>query len=87
MQPDDILYLGKATVMMIFYISMPVIGAATAVGLIIALIQTLIQLQEQTLAFAAKLAAVVLVFFMIGDWMSIELAKFQEQIFTRIGAP
>lgn len=87
MQPDDILYLGKATVMMIFHISMPVIGAATAVGLIIALIQTLIQLQEQTLAFAAKLAVIVLVFFMIGDWISIELANFQEQIFTRIGAP
>ena len=56
MQPEDILYLGKSTVMMIFYLSMPIIVAATAVGLIIALIQTLIQLQEQTLAFAAKLA-------------------------------
>ena len=47
MQPDDILYLGKATVMMIFHLSMPIIGAATTVGLLVALVQTLIQLQEQ----------------------------------------
>jgi type III secretion HrpO family protein len=87
MQPEDILYMGKSTVMMIFYLSMPIIIAATAVGLIIALIQTLIQLQEQTLAFAAKLAVVVVVFFITGDWMAIEMLNFQNQIFVRIGSP
>ena len=48
MQPDDIIYFAKSTIMMIFHISMPIIGAATGVGLLIALVQTLIQLQEQT---------------------------------------
>jgi type III secretion HrpO family protein len=87
MQPEDILYLGKSSVMLIFYLSMPIIVIATVVGLIIALIQTLIQLQEQTLAFAAKLAVVVLAFFVIGDWMAIEMLNFQDQIFMRIGSP
>jgi type III secretion HrpO family protein len=87
MQPEDILYLGKSTVMLIFYLSMPIIVAATVVGLIIALVQTLIQLQEQTLAFAAKLAVVVLAIFVIGDWMAIEMLNFQDQIFVRIGSP
>ena len=86
MQPDDILYLGKSSVMMIFYLSMPIIGAATTVGLIIALVQTLIQLQEQTLSFAAKLAMIVFIFFMIGDGMATEMLNFQKQIFTRISA-
>jgi type III secretion HrpO family protein len=85
MQPDDILYLGKSTVMIVFYLSMPIIGAATAVGLVIALIQTLIQLQEQTLAFAAKLTVVVMIFFMIGDWMAAEVINFFDQIFMYIG--
>lgn len=87
MQPEDILYLGKTSVMMIFWLSMPAIGAATLVGLIIALIQTLIQLQEQTLAFAAKLAVIIAVFFVMGDWMATEMINFQTQIFTRIGSP
>lgn len=87
MQPDDVIYMGKTTVMLIFYLSMPVIGAATAVGLIIALVQTLIQLQEQTLAFAAKLTVIVVIFFILGDWMALEMLNFQDQIFTRIGSP
>ncbi|MCU0910039.1 MAG: type III secretion system export apparatus subunit SctS [Rhodobacteraceae bacterium] len=87
MNADEVLYIGKSTVMMVFYLSMPTIGIATAVGLVIALIQTLIQLQEQTLAFAAKLAAVVAVFFMTGGWMTNELILFQEQILTRIAQP
>lgn len=87
MQPEDVLYLGKTSVMMIFWLSMPIIGIATVVGLIIALIQTLIQLQEQTLAFAAKLTVVVALFFIMGDGMANEVMNFQEQIFTRIGSP
>jgi len=85
MGPEDVLYLGKTTVLMVFYISMPIIGAATAVGLIVALLQTLIQLQEQTLGFAAKLVTVVAVFFISGAWMSAELLRFQEQVLMRIG--
>jgi type III secretion protein S len=87
MQSDDVLYLGKATVMMIFYLSMPTIVVATTVGLLVALVQTLIQLQEQTLGFAMKLAAVIAVFFFLGDQMSNEIMNFQEQIFDRIAQP
>lgn len=87
MQPDDILYLGKATVMMIFHLSMPIIGAATTVGLLVALVQTLIQLQEQTLGFALKLAVIIAVFFFVGDWMATELVNFQNQVFDRVAQP
>ncbi len=87
MSSDEVLYLGKSTVLLIFYLSMPAIGIATAVGLIIALVQTLIQLQEQTLAFAAKLAAVVAVFFVMGGWMTTELIRFQDLVLTRIAQP
>lgn len=85
MTPDTVLYFGKTTITMIMYLSMPVIGAVTAVGLIIALLQTLIQLQEQTLAFAAKLITVIVVVLISGAWMTNEMMLFQEQIFLRIG--
>jgi type III secretion HrpO family protein len=87
MSGDEVLYMGKVTVLLVFHLSMPIIGVATAVGLVIALVQTLIQLQEQTLGFAAKLSAVVAMFFLTGGWMSNELLLFQEQILTRIGQP
>ncbi len=87
MSPSDVLYFGKSTVVLIFYLSIPIIGTATAVGLIVAMLQTLIQLQEQTLGFAVKLCAVIAVFILSGGWMSVEMMRFQELILTRIGAP
>ncbi|MDC0659475.1 type III secretion system export apparatus subunit SctS [Leisingera sp. SS27] len=85
MSPNEVMLTAKNAVLMVFYLSMPIIIAATVVGLIIALLQTLIQLQEQTLAFAAKLAAVVAMFFFTGSWMSYELLKLLEQTLDRIG--
>ncbi|MEO0624499.1 MAG: type III secretion system export apparatus subunit SctS [Pseudomonadota bacterium] len=84
MEPATILYYGKSSIMMVFHLSMPIIVAATVVGLVIALLQTLIQLQEQTLGFACKLTAVVAVIMISGGWMTAELMQFQEQILTRI---
>jgi len=85
MSSTTILYFGKSTIMMIFHLSAPIIIAATCVGLIIALLQTLIQLQEQTLGFAAKLTAVIAVIAISGGWMASELMNFQDQILMKIG--
>ena len=84
MSPEAVLYFAKSTITMILYLSMPIIGAATAVGLIIALLQTLIQLQEQTLGFAVKLLTVIMVIMISGSWMTNEMMQFQEQILHRI---
>ncbi|MGL6209794.1 MAG: type III secretion system export apparatus subunit SctS [Paracoccaceae bacterium] len=83
----ETLYLGKQSILLVFYLSMPVIAAATGVGLVVALVQTLIQLQEQTLSFAVKLATVIGVFFLWGGWMSAEMMNFQNLLLDRIGAP
>jgi flagellar biosynthetic protein FliQ len=39
-------------------IAMPILGAAMIVGLIVSLVQTLTSLQEQTLSFVPKVAAI-----------------------------
>ncbi len=87
MDSAETLYLAKQSILLVFYLSMPVIGAATGVGLIVALLQTLIQLQEQTLSFAVKLTTVVVVFFLWGGWMASEMMNFQNLLLDRIGAP
>jgi type III secretion HrpO family protein len=86
MSPSDVLYFGKSTILLVFYLSLPAIAAATAVGLIVAMVQTLIQLQEQTLAFAVKLAAVIAIFFISGAWMTSQMLQFTEMILKKIGA-
>ncbi len=84
MTQETVMYFAKGAILMIYQLSMPVIIAATAVGLIIALLQTLIQLQEQTLAFACKLSAVIVVLTISGSQLAGELVLYQEAILEKI---
>lgn len=84
MSPDDVMMMARNAIVLVFYLSMPLIIAATVVGLMVAIVQTLIQLQEQTVAFAAKLTAVVLILsFCIGG-MSSHLLSLFEQVMNEI---
>ncbi|MCY1740503.1 type III secretion system export apparatus subunit SctS [Ensifer sp. SL37] len=80
------MFLANSTVAIVFYLSMPIIVGATVVGLIVALFQTVMQLQEQTLAFTAKLTVIVVVFAVSGTWMANKLLNFTQDMLARIVA-
>jgi len=82
--PDDVMMMAREAIVLVFYLSMPLIVAATVVGLVVAVVQTLIQLQEQTLAFAAKLTAVVLIVSLSIGGMSSHLLSFLERVMNEI---
>ena len=46
-------------------------------------IQAITQLQEQTLTFGVKLLAVVLTLFIMGGWLSGEILRYADDIFSR----
>jgi len=50
-------------------LSLPVLGAALIVGLVIGLLQAITSIQEQTLSFVPKLFAIVVTFVVFGPWM------------------
>lgn len=59
-------------------ISAPILLASLAVGLLISIFQVVTQIQEMTLTFVPKLAIVVVICFVFGNWMlsmAIEMAK------------
>lgn len=74
-------------VMQCFYLvlvlSLPPILVASITGILLALIQAVTQLQEQTLSFGIKLIAVILTLFLTADWFSTELLKFSQNIFDK----
>lgn len=57
-------------------ISMPVLGVALAAGLVIGLFQALTSVQEMTLTFVPKLAAIVAVFWITMGFMTETLVSF-----------
>lgn len=71
---------------LVMQLSLPVIIAATAVGVIVGLLQALTQIQDQTLPLAVKLIAVAIVIALLGAGLSTQLLRFTEEIFNRIPA-
>lgn len=66
-------------------ISIPVLTAALVTGVSIGLVQALTSIQEMTLTFVPKLAAIILVFWMSMGFMTQTLVSFfHEQIIPLI---
>lgn len=59
-----------------FLISIPILSVALASGLIVGLFQALTSIQEMTLTFVPKLAAIIGVFWITMNFMSETLVSF-----------
>ncbi len=57
-------------------VSAPILMSALAVGVVIGLIQTVLQVQEATLTFVPKLVAIAVILAASGGWMLGELEEF-----------
>ena len=57
-------------------VSAPILVSALAVGVLIGLMQTVLQVQEATLTFVPKLVAIAVILAASGGWMLAELEEF-----------
>jgi len=74
--PEIIMSASRQAMELALLISAPLMILGILTGLIVALFQSLTQLQEQTLAFAPKIVAVFLGLFFFGPWMIRRLVDF-----------
>lgn len=75
-------YTAKA-LYLVMMLSLPPIVVASAVGIVLSLIQAITQLQEQTLTFGVKLLAVGLTLFFMAGWLGGEILRYSDDIFSR----
>jgi flagellar biosynthetic protein FliQ len=61
MNEADALEIIQRTIVTILLVSSPLVGAAMIVGIVIALLQALTQVQESTLTFVPKIVAMIAV--------------------------
>ncbi|WP_413705382.1 EscS/YscS/HrcS family type III secretion system export apparatus protein [Pseudomonas sp. Pseusp16] len=77
---NDLVYAGNKTLYLILLmVAWPII-VATVVGLVVGLIQTVTQLQEQTLPFGIKLLAVAACLFLLSGWYGETLLDFSREV-------
>lgn len=80
MTEQDLVYFTSQAMILILYLSLPVIIAATVVGLLVGLFQALTQIQEQTLPFGIKLVAAILALMVSARWMGDEILAYTSRL-------
>jgi flagellar biosynthetic protein FliQ len=84
MTQDYIIYLGKEAVYTILLLSAPMLGVSLLVGLLISIFQATTQIQEQTLTFVPKLAAILICLVIFGPWMLNLMVAFTTNLISSI---
>jgi flagellar biosynthetic protein FliQ len=84
MNPADALDIGQAAIWTVVIASSPGVIAAMLVGILIALLQALTQVQEITLTFVPKIMAILLVIALTAPFIGAVIFSFAEQTYARI---
>ena len=72
----------REALMMMLVISAPILVAGLLIGLLVSIVQAATQIQEQTLSFVPKIAAMGLVTLMLAPWLVQQLTDFATGFFA-----
>jgi flagellar biosynthetic protein FliQ len=84
MTDSSVIEIAVQSILVATKLAAPILGVALAIGLLIGLLQSATQLQEQTLTFVPKLAGVALVLVICGHWMLAQMIEFTNDLFAMI---
>ncbi|WP_134496207.1 flagellar biosynthetic protein FliQ [Microvirga pakistanensis] len=84
MNEIDALELVRAAIWTVIIGSGPAVLAAMVIGILIALIQALTQIQEVTLTFIPKIIAILVVSLLTGSLVGSQIYAFTELVYGRI---
>jgi flagellar biosynthetic protein FliQ len=84
MNQADALDIVQSALWTVIVASGPAIGAAMAIGIVIALLQALTQVQEMTLTFIPKIIAILVISSLTAPFIGAVIYSFAEQVYGRI---
>jgi flagellar biosynthesis protein FliQ len=84
MNQADALDIVQSALWTVIVACSPAVAAAMAIGIVIALLQALTQVQEVTLTFIPKIIAILLVASLTAPFIGTVIYTFAEQVYTRI---
>ncbi|HLW91742.1 MAG TPA: flagellar biosynthesis protein FliQ [Roseiarcus sp.] len=84
MNEADALELAQSAIWIIIVSAGPAIGAAMAVGIVVALMQALTQVQEMTLTFVPKIIVIFVVISLTAPFIGSHFYAFTEGVYGRI---
>ena len=84
MDTNTVVDLGRQALWMTVLISAPLLGVALFVGLVIGVLQAATSINEATLSFIPKLAAMAIALALVGGWQLTTLVDYTRALFQRI---
>ena len=84
MSLGTVIALIRDGVFLVLKLSSPILIAALVVGLIVAIIQAVTSIQEQTLTFVPKLLVILIALVLLGSWMFASLRSYTVNLFEMI---
>ena len=84
MDTATVVDLGRQALWMTVLISAPLLGVALFVGFVIGVLQAATSINEATLSFIPKLAAMAIALAVLGGWQLTTLVDYTRSIFQRI---
>jgi flagellar biosynthetic protein FliQ len=83
---DQVLDVARQAILVLIKLGAPIMLVALVVGVAVALLQSLTQMQEMTLSFVPKILAIFLTTLLVLPFMTATLIGFGEDLFRRIAS-
>ena len=84
MTPELVVQLGRRSFEAVMLLSAPLLICALLVGLLVSIFQAVTSINEATLAFAPKIAAVMISMVVFFPWMMTYMSDFTREIYGMI---
>ncbi len=84
MTDTDVIQIGLDAMILALKLGGPILVVTLGIGLAVGLVQSVTQLQEQTLTFVPKCFGVAIVILVGGAWMLQSVVSFTTDLFERI---
>ena len=86
MTPTDILTLTREGLLVVLWVSLPVVLVSTVTALGVATLQTVTQLQDQSIGQSVRQVAVMLCIVVTAGWCGMQVQTFAEHAFQVLGS-
>ncbi|MFN3715139.1 MAG: flagellar biosynthesis protein FliQ [Thiobacillus sp.] len=84
MTPESVMSLGRGALEMTLLVSAPVLIVTLLVGLVVSVFQAATQINDASLSFIPKVAAVLATFAIAGPWMLTVMTDYMRRALTNL---
>lgn len=84
MTPDFVGQIAKEAIEVILFISLPFLGVALIVGLVISIFQAATQIQEASLLIVPKIVVFLLTLLLLSPWVMQKMIGYTENILANL---